>query len=208
MSFLIAALLFLSPQGPGLNEIVDGVVRTYSRMNDFSAEFVQITKDSSNQPRTFRGLLYLKTGKKMVFEQQSPFRQITYSDGKTYVVYQPERNQAEKSSVKKSEDEKIQLFQIPWNPKWKEQFKEFKSTGEQPVMNPAFKVIQAIPNKKDLPVVLLEVNPSTFQIHRFSVTTADGETNEFQFKGLKTARLDPAIFEFKPPPNVKVITTK
>lgn len=206
MSFLIAVLLLLAPQRPGLSEVVDGVVRTYSRMNDFSAEFVQTTTDSSNQTHTFRGLLYLKAGKKMVFDRQTPFRQITYSDGKTYVIYQPERKSAEQSRVSKTEDENLQLFQIPWNPKWRDQFEKFEDEGQ--AVNPGFRVIKATPKKKDLPVVLLEVNPKTFQIHRFRITSPDGETNEFRFKELKTERLDPAIFVFKAPPDVKVVQNR
>jgi chaperone LolA len=212
MSFLIAVLLFLAPQRPvstpGLTDIVDGVVRTYSRMNDFSAEFVKTTTDSSNQTHTFRGLLYLKNGRKMVFDQQTPFQEITYSDGKTYVIYRPERKQAETSSLGKAEDERIQLFQIPWNPKWKDQFERFAEGGKEKPVNPAFRVITATPKKKDLPVIVLEVDPATFLIHRFKVTSPDGETDEFQFTGLKTARLDPSIFQFKPPPNVKVIKNR
>ncbi|MNC93735.1 Outer-membrane lipoprotein carrier protein [compost metagenome] len=57
-------------------------------------------------------------------------------------------------------------------------------------------------------MILLEVDPKTFLIHRFVTTSPDGETNEFRFSGIKTERLNPAMFEFKAPPGVEVIRNR
>jgi outer membrane lipoprotein-sorting protein len=201
-------LLLGAPQEPSLTQLVDGVVRTYSRMNDFSAEFVQTTKDISNQSHTYRGLLYLKSGRKMLYHQREPEEKMLYSDGKLSTDYKVGQRQAEITPLGKVEDERFQLFQIPWRPDFKDQFRfEAQKLNEQPV-TPGNRLFRAIPKKKDVPVILLEVNPKTFLIQRFVTTTPDGETNEFRFTGIKTAPLDKAMFEFKQPPNVEVIRNR
>jgi outer membrane lipoprotein-sorting protein len=68
--------------------------------------------------------------------------------------------------------------------------------------------VKLIPDRKDLPVILLEVDPATYLIHRFVTTTPDGATNEFRFTNLKTAPLAKELFEFKPPPGVEVVEEK
>src|SRR6187549_663478 len=133
MTLIMAVLLLLAPQGPGLPEIVDGVVRTYSKMNDFSAEFEQTTQDISNQRHTYRGLLYLKSGKRMLLEQTVPDHKFLYSDGKWATDYKVGL-QAERTPVSKTDDERLQLFQIPGNPEWQKQFERFEELkNERPI---------------------------------------------------------------------------
>jgi chaperone LolA len=201
------ALLLAAPQEPSLDRVVDGVVQTYSKMNDFSADFVQITQDISNRRHTYRGLLYLKKGRLMLYDQQEPEKKKLYSDGKSSIDYKEVQRQAEITPLGKEEDERFQLFQIPWRPGFKDQFKQFAKLNQQPLTAGNY-LIEATPKKKDLPVILFEVDPKTFLIHRFVSKTPDGETNEFRFTGIKTTPIDKAIFEFKPPSNVEVIRNK
>jgi len=128
------------------------------------------------------------------------------SDGKWVTEYKVGL-QAERTPVKKSDDERLQLFQIPWNPEWKKQFSKTEGPrGDERPVTPTNRLVRLTPNKdKELPVILLEVDPATFLIHRFVTTSPDGDTNEFRFTGIKTAPLDKKIFEFKAPPGVEVI---
>jgi outer membrane lipoprotein-sorting protein len=130
--FMIVLLLAAAPQEPSLTQVVDGVVRTYSRMNDFSAEFVQTTKDISNQSHTYRGLLYLKSGRRMLYHQREPEQKMLYSDGKSATDYKVGQRQAEVTPLGKVEDERFQLFQIPWRADFKDQF-TFTKGNERPV---------------------------------------------------------------------------
>jgi len=207
MSILTILFLLAPFQEPSLPQVVDGVVRTYSRMNDFSADFEQITQDISNRRHTYRGLLYLKSGRKMLYDQREPELKKLYSDGKSSIDYKIEQRQAEVTPLGKTEDERFQLFQIPWRPGFKDQFKEF-TKPKQPPMTAGNYLIEATPKKKELPAILFEVDPKTFLIHRFVTKAPDGETNEFRFTGIKTTPIDKAIFDFKPPPNVEVIKSK
>lgn len=204
----MTVLLLLAPQGSSFSSVVDGVIRTYSKMNDFSAEFVQTTQDISNQRHTYRGLLYLKAGRRMVYDQRSPEPKMLYSDGKESVEYWVVPKQAEVTPLKKAEDERFQLFQIPWHPEWRSQFSSFEEPKDLQPATAGNRLVRAVPKKKDLPVILLEVDPVTFLIHRFVTTSPDGETNEFRFTGIKTAPLDKAIFEFKAPQGVQVIQNR
>ena len=59
MNYLLALLFFL--QGPSpLNTLVDGVEKSFARMNDYSSDFVQISKDVLNRKQEAAGHLYLK----------------------------------------------------------------------------------------------------------------------------------------------------
>jgi outer membrane lipoprotein-sorting protein len=89
----------------------------------------------------------------------------------------------------------------------KNQFSKVEGLSEPP-LKPGHRLIRLTPNKKDLPVILLEVDPATYLIHRFVTTTPDGSRNEFQFTNLKTTPLDKEFFEFKAPPGVQVIQEK
>lgn len=173
-------------------------------MNDFSAEFVQTTQDISNQRRTYRGLLYLKSGRRMVYEQWEPERKVIYSDGKRSTDYIPEMKQATVTPLGKADDELFQLFQIPWNPELKKQFDRIEEPREQPI-TAGHRLVKLIPNRKDVPVILLEVDPATSLIHRFVTTSPDGATNEFRFTKIETKPREQAFFEFKAPQGVDVI---
>lgn len=143
----------------------------------------------------------------MVLKQDPP-RESWYSDGKTATEYKPAPiNQVTQRPLKKAENEIFSLFQIPWSPEVKGQFDKLEVPQEAP-LNPGHRLVRLIPNKKDLPVILLEVDPATYLIHRFVTTTPDGATNEFRFTNLKTTPLDKALFEFKPPPGAEVIQEK
>ena len=102
----------------------------------------------------------------MRFEEKEPEHKLLISDGKWVTEYKVGL-QAEQTPVKKSDDERLQLFQIPWNPEWQTQFKKTEGprSGERPV-TATNRLVRLIPNKdKEIPEILLEVDPATFLIH-------------------------------------------
>ena len=56
MHFFLALFFLLQ----GLPALIDGVERTFARMNDFSADFHQISKDVLNRTQQAEGHLFLK----------------------------------------------------------------------------------------------------------------------------------------------------
>ncbi len=51
----------------------------------------------------------------------------------------------------------------------------------------------------------MEVDPRNFMIHRLVFTYVDGQRNEFRFKNITTAPVDPARFKCDVPPGVELI---
>jgi chaperone LolA len=208
---LLAILLVLLPAaqrpGSGVDDLIQGVNKTYARLADFSAAFEQISVDPSNQRQVQRGLLYLsRTGKKMRFEYQVPEKRSYYSDGKTYTQYVPAAKQAVQWPVGKAVDERLQIFQVLVGSKeWREQYPRYEEKRSETALRPGNRVVQMLPRKSDLPDVLLEIDPVTFLIHRFSLEYTDGERNEYRFADVKTTKLDPATFTFNPPPGTDVV---
>jgi outer membrane lipoprotein-sorting protein len=198
---LLALLLVLLPQELRVDGLVQGVVRTYGRMADFSATFEQISTDSSNQRQVSRGLLYLsRNGKKMRFEYQTPERKSYYSDGKTFTMFLPVAGQAIQQPVGKADDERLEIFQVlVGGQDWVRQYPRREEPPDRPLVAGNRLV------RRDLPVVLLEVDPRRFWLHRFELTYTGGERTEFRFSDVRTARLDPALFAFTAPPGVDVI---
>jgi len=206
MSLIIVLLFALLPQTPLVADVVDRIAETYSsKLKDFSADFVQISQVSSNQRMVKRGHLYLKRGKKMLFEYRNPQEEFYYSDGKFFTKYIPVEEQAVRTPIGKSDDELLQIFQILGNPAWKDQFGVKEELRGAPAGR---KIARLTPNRKDIPVVVMEVDEKTFLMYRFEMTFPDGEKNEYQFSNIKTAPIDESIFVFKKPPGVQLIEGK
>jgi outer membrane lipoprotein-sorting protein len=127
MPYLVVLMMLLVPQRLGVPELERGIQQTYGRLNDFSADFVQIQQDSSNRKHLFRGHLYLKSGRRMRFEYRSPEEKFFYSNGKTFTEYVPGTFQAIQTPLGKSADERLTVFMIPWNAEWRGRFKEIVS---------------------------------------------------------------------------------
>jgi len=65
-----------------------------------------------------------------------------------------------------------------------------------------------IPSRKDVPEVLVEVDPSNFLIHRFVSSRPDGARDEFKFTNIRTTPLEDSLFKFVAPPGVDVLDYK
>jgi chaperone LolA len=207
---ILLVVLLPAPQSTLVDPLIEGVTRTYSKLADFSATFEQISVDPSNQKLVERGLLYLsRTGKKMRFEYQVPQKRSYYSDGKTYTQYIPAAKQAVRMPVGKAVDDRLQIFQILVGSKeWREQYPRYEELSRDAALKPGNRVVRMFPRRRDLPQVLLEIDPATFLIHRFSLEYAEGESNEYRLSDVKTAKLDPATFTFDPPPGTDVVVER
>ena len=215
MSRLALLLLFLHlfppPQSRELapHELFDGVSDLYGRMDSLSADFEQIQKDA-NRTYTLRGHVYLKKGRRARFDYVSrnqQVEQIDYFDGKTHTRYEPPQKQARVQSMGRSEDERLLIFLILGNREspWKNEFEKKEVGRDKPRMSGSNKVLNLTPNnRKTISEITVEVDPSTFLIHRFAFTRADDTYTEYMFTNIKTTPLDESLFKFKAPPDVEI----
>src|SRR4051812_33297208 len=108
--FLAVFLAFLQTAPPMLNNLIDGVTRTFARMRDFSADFVQVEQNSLNQRTLASGHLYMARPQKTRWEYKRPEDQLFVSDGKMVTMYIPADRQARQGPVKDTVDDRIPLM--------------------------------------------------------------------------------------------------
>jgi outer membrane lipoprotein-sorting protein len=206
MSRLLVALILLLAQRPGAPALIGTVSETYGRMKDFSAEFVQISKDLSNQTHHERGLVYLKSGRKARFEYESPEKVTEISDGKTFTRFVPAIKQALQMPISKMGGERFLVLQIVGNREspWKDQFEKYVEGLDQALI-PGNRVVRMTPKDKDLREVRTEIDPKTYWIHSIAFTYATGENSEFRFTRMNTKPLEESLFRFVPPPGVVIV---
>jgi outer membrane lipoprotein carrier protein len=202
MHNLFAILLFLQ----SLPTLVDGVERSFARMNDLSADFLQISKDVLNRTQQAAGHLYLKRQRMARWEYTSPEEQFFVSDGKTVYFYVPADKQVNREAVKDTFDDRIPLMFLLGRSNLRNEFTKFELIATKPVLE-GTKVIRMSPKRKtDLKELVMEVDPQNFQIRRLVLDHTDGSHSEFIFSNIRTnTGLKPSLFDFKVPPGVQVV---
>jgi len=214
MSLLLAVFLSLfqstqsaAPPTPDTNTIIDGVDRSFARMQDFSADFVQIAQDSLNQRQQEEGHLYLAKPRKMRMEYKNPEEKLFVSTGKNVYWYVPMDRQVQVDKVKDALDDRIPLMFLVGQSKLRGEFEKFTRLSTKPVMEGAV-VISMTPKRKniDMKQLIIEVDPQTYQLRRLALTHDDGSHSEFRFSNIRlNAKLNPSLFEFTPPAGVRIV---
>jgi outer membrane lipoprotein carrier protein len=196
--------LFLLLQG--LTAIVDGVERSFARMKDLSADFIQVSKDVLNRTQQAAGHLYLKRERMARWEYTNPEEQLFISDGKTVYFYVPADKQVNREAVKDTFDDRIPLMFLLGRSNLRNEFTKFELLATKPVLS-GTKVIRMSPKRKtDLKELIMEVDPQTFQIRRLVLDHSDGSHSEFTFSNIQTnTGLKSTMFDFKVPPGVQVV---
>jgi outer membrane lipoprotein carrier protein len=194
------------PPTPDTSTIIDGVDRTFARMQDFSADFVQIAQDSLNQRQQEEGHLFLMRPRKMRMEYKNPEEKLFVSTGKNVYWYVPMDRQVQVDKVKDALDDRIPLMFLVGRSNLRGEFKEFTRVSTKPVMEGAVVISMKPKRKTDLKELIIEVDPKTYQLRRLALTHDDGSHSEFRFSNIRlNAKLNPSLFEFTPPPGVRIV---
>jgi outer membrane lipoprotein carrier protein len=211
MSFILVAFLaFLQssapPKGVSTNVLVDGVERSFARMKDLSADFVQFSQDSLNRKQQVSGHLYLMRPRMMRFEYKVPEETLWVSNGKNVYHYVPADRQVSIDAVRDTLDDRIPLMFLLGRSNLRAEFTQFDMLSTQPYV-PGTKVLRMYPRRKtDLTEIVMEVDPASFQMRRLALTHSDGSRTEFVFSNIRTnTGLSQSLFNFKIPPGVEVI---
>src|SRR5215831_8530026 len=129
MHYLFAIFLFLQ----SLPTLIEGVERSFARMNDLSADFLQISKDVLNRTQEAAGHLYLKRERMARWEYTSPEEQFFVSNGKTVYFYVPAEKQVNRESVKDTFDDRIPLMFLLGRSNLRNEFTKFELLATKPV---------------------------------------------------------------------------
>src|SRR5262245_42368113 len=117
-----------------LPALIDGVERSFARMNDFRADFVQISKDVLNRKQEAACHLYLKRSKMARWEYTTPEEQLFVSNGKTVYFYVPADKQVNREAVKETFDDRIPLMFLLGRSNLRNEFTQFMLLDEKPFL--------------------------------------------------------------------------
>jgi outer membrane lipoprotein carrier protein len=203
MHRLLVGFLLLQSGQP---DLISDVERTFARMNDFTADFVQTSKDVLNRKQQAMGHLYLKRERMARWEYTSPEEQLFVSNGKTVYFYVPADKQVNREAVKDTFDDRIPLMFLLGRSNLRSEFTRFVLLDEKPVVA-GTRVVRMIPKRKtDLKDVLMEVDLQNFQIRRLILDHTDGSQSEFIFSNIRTnTGLKASQFDFRVPTGVHVV---
>ena len=207
MFFSLAVfLVFLQVPVPNLTTLIDGVQRSFARMKDFSADFVQIFEDSLNRRQQETGHLYLMRPRKMRWEYTNPEEKLFVSDGKTVYLYVPADRQVNKETVRETLDDRIPMMFLLGNSDLRREFTRFELLNTKPFLE-GTRVLRMYPRRKtDLTEVVMEVDPANYLIRRLLLAHSDGSRSEFIFSNIRTnTGLRSNMFDFKVPVGVEVL---
>src|SRR5436189_2967195 len=161
--FLAFFLTFMAAQEKGLTDLIDGVERSFAKMNDFSSDFTQIFQDPLNRKQEEGGHLYLKRSKMMRWEYKSPEEKFFISDGKTVYFYVPADRQVNKEAVKETFDDRMPLMFLLGQANLRNEFTRFELLNTKPFFE-GLKVVRMYPKRKtDFQEIVMEVDPSNYQ---------------------------------------------
>jgi chaperone LolA len=204
---LVSSLFFLVQNSPptrlASHELVERVGDHYGRLDSLSVDFEQ-TLTGTGRPVEARGHLDVKSRGRALFEYAAPTHWFEYFDGKRHIKYTPEQRQALSVPIAKSTDERLLIFLFLGNRNfsWNDQFEKVEEDRQSANGN---RVMTLVPrDKKNIPKIFVEINPTTLFIQRFEFNRADGARTVYRFTNFKVGRLDDSLFEFKPPKDVDI----
>jgi outer membrane lipoprotein carrier protein len=208
MSYILVLFLALTQSAatPSLDSVIEGVSRTYGRMADFSADFVQVEQNSLNRRDQGTGHLYLMRPRMARYEYTQPEPQVFVSDGKTVYMYIPADRQVTKDKVSEALDNRIPLLFLVGRANLRGEFESFERLSIKPVVEGSVVIKMKPKRKSDLMELIMEVDPQKYLIRRLVLVQGDGSRSDLTFSNIQTnTGLKKTFFDFKIPPGVRVV---
>jgi outer membrane lipoprotein carrier protein len=164
-----------------LNLLIDGLQKKYSRMTGLSADFVQVYQGADGRNIRESGHLLLKRPSKARWEYSSPERKVFLSDGKNIYFHVYGERQATKASIKESADPQIPFLFLLGRGDLRRDFSRIELLNEERALEAGNKILRLVPKKapEEFKKLLVEVNPSTFQVKRMVIFERSGARMDF-----------------------------
>jgi outer membrane lipoprotein carrier protein len=207
LGIVLAFFQATSPQPEkSVSDLITGIDKTFARMSDLKADFVQIYEDSLNRRHQQNGHLYLKRGRRMRWETQAPEEQLLVSDGKDVYLYVPADRQVTKDVVTDAIADRMPIMFLVGRSDLKQEFARIETLSTKPFV-PGTRVMRMYPKRKtDLKEIVMEVDPVNYQIRRLVLANADDSRSEFLFSNISiNTGLQDSLFNFKVPAGVEVL---
>jgi outer membrane lipoprotein carrier protein len=197
-----------TPAGKGSDEakaVAKQVQRRYDETKDLSAEFTQqLRLSAGGQVIESKGKMFFAKPGRMRWEYESPEPQTIIADGKTLWVHQPEDSQVLKAPLGgafHSDTPVSFLFGMA------RLERDFAPSLEPDVPEGTVRLrLDPVQEDRALGVLVLDVDPETFDIRTATIRDALGNRTEVHLSGLRRNQgVDKSLFVFERPPGTDVI---
>lgn len=194
---------------PDVNEVVDKVDATCSRVQDLSAQFQQTaTNRSLGQKQEASGVLLIKRPGKMRWEYQKPEARLFVTDGKTLWAYSPTDKQVVVQEVGDAFSSRVPLSFLAGECQLRREFTITAVENAATRGSTSFMILDLKPKHPEAGIarILLEVNLRTYTVEKTTVFDAAGNTTVIALTNLKlNTGLSDGQFQFTPPAGVTVV---
>lgn len=192
---------FVAAESP-LEPLLKAVENHYNHAQSLELDFSETYVGYHRPVQSESGILYLRKPGRMRWEYSHPPGKLFLSDGKNVFLYTPDDRRAEKSSLKRSEDERAPLAFLLGKLDFNKEFKDFHSRPEG-----AATWITATPKNENLAYREVEfLAAPDGRIERLRVTGQDQSKLDFTFTNEKqNVNLAPSLFVFNPPAGVEIV---
>ncbi len=193
-----------------LDEVVEQVQATCSRVQDLTARFQQTaTSRAAGTVQEASGLFLMKRPGKMRWEYQKPEARLFVTDGKTLWAYSPADKQVVVQDVGEAFASRMPLTFLAGDCQLRREFTitAVKHAGTR--ASPTTRILDLKPSRDAAGIarLLLEVNVQTYTVERTTLFDAAGNTTVIALTNLKlNSGLGDHQFQFTPPAGVTVIT--
>jgi len=200
----VAASPKATPAGGKVDEVVSRLQARYDDTKDFTADFDQTVEAATlGQPLESSGKVYFKRPGKMRWEFEKSEKQTIVADGQMLWVYQPEHHQVLKAPFRaafQSATPVSFLFGVG------QLAKDFDASLLSPAKTGALRLKLVPKQEREIGVLVLDVDPKTYDILAAEVTDPLGNVTRLRFLSMKRdVGLDDAKFTFQPPPGTDVV---
>src|SRR5215510_3660122 len=204
LAFLSFSALAIGAQ-TDLDRAINGLQSKYNKITTLSADFAQVHTSRDQRERRESGRLLLKKPGKMKWNYTAPEEKHFISDGKWLYEYVPADKAVTRSSIKETGDMRAPFAFLLGQGNLRQEFRRIEFAKESPV-KAGNKVLRMLPRHlQDFDELLIEFDPTSFQLERLSIIEPDRDRSDFIFSNIKENV--PALFAefvFKAPPGVEV----
>lgn len=205
----IRLTLAAASAAPDVNEVVDRVDTTCSRVQDLSAQFHQTaTNRSLGQVQEASGVLLMKRPGKMRWEYQKPEARLFLTDGKTLWAYSPVDKQVVVQEVGEAFGSRVPLSFLAGECQLRREFTVTAAENAATKGSTTFMILDLKPKRPEAGIarILLEVNLHTYTVEKTTVFDAAGNTTVIALTNLKlNTGVSDQQFQFTPPAGVTVV---
>lgn len=203
-----AARMTAQSQTPTAEEILLETAATYADIRSLKADFVQrFTNPLLGGETTSRGTLYQKGEDLLLLRFTQPEGDVIVSDGEYVWIYYPSVNpdqviRTPAGGPARGVDLRAQLLGDPL-----ERF-DVTLEGTEPVAGRKAYVLTLVPTRPARYEKLrIWVDARDHLVRRFEIVQPNGSVRHFELRNLQVnPDLDDELFEFTPPPGVRVVT--